>query len=158
MCGEAYSSLSLLVLYQWSLPWTWRLWSALWRAGRRTQSSSPVRTVSACHLKLRKPTPRTASTFSSWRASSSTTTSEPPVDVFVFSAQALQFNPQASWPLKFSANLSLASSLQAHYWRLWQMFLHFHSLWGVQKEEKVTRSQSDFDKLQLKGEVRHCRL
>lgn len=64
-----------------------------------------------------------------------------------FSTQALKFNPQASWPLKFSTNLSLASSLQAYYWRLWQMFLHFHSLWGVQKEEKVTSSQSDFDKL-----------
>lgn len=29
---------------------------------------------------------------------------------------------------------------QASYWHLWQMLLHFHSLWGVQKEEKVTRS------------------
>lgn len=139
---------SRLVLYQWSPPWTWRLWWALWKAGRRTRSSSPARTASACHPRPRKPARRRRGfIFSSSRASSSTITSVSSVILLFSFAQALKFNLQASCPLKLFTNLS--SPLQASYWRLWQMFLPFHSLWGVQKEEKVTSSWSRFDKLHL---------
>lgn len=67
----------------------------------------------------------------------------------IISTQALKFNLQTPWPLKLFTNLSLAPPPQATHWRLWQMFLHFHSLWGVQKEEKVTSSWSDFDRFHL---------
>lgn len=99
---------SLLVLYQWSPLWTWRLWSTLSKAGRRTPSSLPAHTAWACHLKPRKPAlGRRGSTFSSWRGSSSTTTSGLPSTLLIFSKL---WNLQTSWPLKLLSNLTSAFS------------------------------------------------
>lgn len=117
---------SLLVPHQWSPPWTWRRWSVLWKAGMRTRSSSPARTVSACHLKPRSPTLETeGSTSSSLRAFWSTTTSGSPFHRQIHLLTCELFT-----------NSTLR--LQASHRRLWQVPLHLPSLWGVQEEEEVT--------------------
>lgn len=88
-------SLSLFspVLSQWSTPWTWSLWSTPWEDGRRTRSSSPAPTASACHLRLMRLTwRRKGSISSSWRVFSSTITSRSPRGLFVFLSHNL-YNP-----------------------------------------------------------------
>lgn len=74
-----FCSVCLLVLHQWSALWTWKRWWTPWKAGRKTPSSSRVRTESVCHPKPSSPTQsREGSIFLSLRGSSSTTISRSP--------------------------------------------------------------------------------
>lgn len=132
-------SLFSSVLSQWLTPWTWTLWSTRWEDGRRTRSSSPAPTASACHLRQVRPTwRRKESTSSSWRVFSSTIISR---------SSHLFLSPKLENPNR--TNLSLHSALQATDWHLRQVPLHLHSLWGMQTTTKVTGCQGNFDKVRL---------
>lgn len=137
-------SLSLFspVLSQWSTPWTWSLWSTPWEDGRRTRSSSPAPTASACHLRLMRLTwRRKGSISSSWRVFSSTITSRSPRGLFVFLSHNL-YNPSRT-------DLGLCLPLQAADRHLRQVPLHLHSLWGMQTKKKVTSCQGNFGTVHL---------
>lgn len=149
LCGGACSLfLSLTpfspVLYQWSMLWTWSLWSTPWEDGRRTRSSSPAPTASACHLRLMRRTWRRRASISSlWRVFSSTITSRSPQGFFCFCFFLLVTISE----IRAGLICASVSPLQTADWHLRQVPLHLHSLWGMQTKEKVTSCQGNFGKV-----------